>query len=186
MATRAGQKAKKAAIYLNAAKLPENYPDVDPEELKIEPVRVGRFNKVCTCCGAYMLACETHTGRLGLPHEPGMATFSLCCNNGHSQIEPLQEPPDLLKGLLAGVPASVELELAYQKECTKRMPHLCYSTDEKRYFELDKVENSQFYYRYTGPESQFFDSHTGKYKRENGLDHPYARYTVSYLEQKAA
>ena len=185
-ATRAGQKAKKAGSYLNAAKLPENYPNVDPEELEIEPVRVGRFNKVCTCCGAYMLACETHTGQLGLPHEPGMATFSLCCNNGHSQIEPLQEPPDLLKGLLAGVPASVELELAYQKECTKRMPHLCYSTDEKRYFELDKVENSQFYYRYTGPESQFFDSHTGKYKRENGLDHPYARYTVSYLEQKAA
>jgi hypothetical protein len=53
-------------------------------------------------------------------------------------------------------------------------------------YELDKVENGQFFYKYTGSESQFFDSHTGKYKMEKGLDHPYAKYTKLYLKQKAA
>ena len=177
---------------LNAAKLPDNYPPKYVKNLDIiEPVRVGRFNKVCTKCGAYMLATETHKGNLGAPHEPGQASFSLCCSYGTTKVERLQEPPDYLKELLTGVPASVELELAYQKECTKRIPNMCYSTAEKKHYKLadenEAREKGIFNYEYVPTtDNGFFDHNTGKYNLDKGLDHEsgYGKHTKSYLEKR--
>ena len=181
-------KARKKESHLDAAKLPDNYPEgVTP----VEPFRVGRFNKVCRDCGAYMLAGEAHRGSLGLPHEPGNASFNLCCSYGKNMVEPLQEPPDYLQELLTGVPASAELELAYQKECTKRMPVKCYSTAEKRHYTLDPIpegENKgQFTYTYIGPVSKFFNSQTGEFNRDTcSLNHEHGKYTRTYLTKKSA
>ena len=66
----------------------------------IEPFSVGKMNKVCKECGAYMFAGETHKGSLGETSEPGTATFSLCCSYGKVKIAPLQEMPPVLKSLL--------------------------------------------------------------------------------------
>ena len=66
----------------------------------IQPFSVGKMNKICVACGAYMFAGETHKGSLGETSEPGTATFSLCCSYGKVKLAPLQEMPPLLKSLL--------------------------------------------------------------------------------------
>lgn len=56
---------------------------------------IGKMEYICFNCSSLMWKHELHNGSLGIN-----ATFSTCCMQGKIVLQPLHEPPDILKKFL--------------------------------------------------------------------------------------
>ncbi|KAK1395280.1 hypothetical protein POM88_014336 [Heracleum sosnowskyi] len=74
--------------------------DTLQEDLWAEYMDLGKPDKICTKCKAYMWnqECNNKSAKYSVP------TFSICYKNGHIQLPEERRPPQFLASLLAGGP----------------------------------------------------------------------------------